>query len=158
MTKQQVEHAFALAGYLADQIKVREEGGTNRGPMVDDFNVMAGAPLGSPWCASSLTWCFRKSGVPRSELPVLAASVAGWRSWARDHGRLIPKPVSRGIGLYVDPDTNRGHIWMVARVVGPLMFTLEGNTNVAGSREGTRFMRRIRRVTKAMEFIRLVDE
>lgn len=48
-------------------------------------------------------------------------------------------------------------LWFWKGCAAVLVGMVQSIVAAAGSREGTRFMRRIRRVTKAMEFIRLVD-
>ena len=41
---------------------VRETGGANTGPQVDEYLAAAGVPPGNPWCASFLTWALGKAG------------------------------------------------------------------------------------------------
>lgn len=47
-----------------DGIGVREPWGNNRGPEVDAYNRHVGAPLGSPWCASSVAMDHYLAGAP----------------------------------------------------------------------------------------------
>ncbi|MBB5436911.1 hypothetical protein HDC92_000575 [Pedobacter sp. AK017] len=48
------------------------------------------------------------------------------------------------IGIYFPSLKRLGHCGMIERVQGSLVFSIEGNTNVNGSREGDAVMRKAR--------------
>ena len=55
---------------------VRETGGANTGPQVDEYLAAAGVSPGNPWCASFMTWALGKAG---HEMPGSGwAAVATW--------------------------------------------------------------------------------
>ena len=55
---------------------VRETGGANTGPQVDEYLAAAGVSPGNPWCASFTTWALEKAGY---KLPGSGwAAVATW--------------------------------------------------------------------------------
>lgn len=56
----------------------------------------------------------------------------------------IPKPGSLIVWKYAQ--TWKGHIGIVESVKGDVISTIEGNTNKAGSREGTHVLRKTRRL------------
>ena len=41
------------------QLNVRETNGKNRSKQIDLYNKTAGVPLGSPYCAAGVYWCFK---------------------------------------------------------------------------------------------------
>ena len=48
---------------------VSESAGSNRGPVVDAIEEYAHLPLGSPWCAAFVWYCFHKSEIDRGARP-----------------------------------------------------------------------------------------
>lgn len=113
--------------------------GSNRGPLIDQFNRGAGVPLGSPWCASVADWGYKKNG-----LPGRGAYSPSWYSAAR----VIPRDRVRpgDMALVWFPNKGRwAHVIAIVETVRTKdVVCLEGNTNSQGSREGHGFFRRIR--------------
>jgi hypothetical protein len=158
--KATVERALLVAARDCDVYKVKEEG-PNRGKRIKEYLQWCGLPEGNPWCAAFVTACLIEEQWPKSELPVGPAAVRNWRHWAQQTGRLITaNQAGRGdLFLWVNPNGN-GHIGWVVRTEqkkdGLWIYTIEGNSNRAGSREGDRVLRNERKVTQRMQFIRLV--
>ena len=127
---------------LVDQ-KVHEIDGNNRGPVIDEINRELGLPMGSPYCAATVSHCFRKaleegaSGLP---FPYSGGSQALKHSFAA-RGLLSSDPNAllswRGaLGGWTDSDDPaHGHVFFVkgrltddaGSVVG--LITLEANTS-----------------------------
>jgi hypothetical protein len=118
--------------------------GSNRGPLIDQFNRAAAVDLGSPWCASVTHYGHAQFGLP--------ARGAYSPSWFVK-SRVIPRDDAQpgDVGLIYFPSKGRYAHTIAAiestrtrgsRVVE--FITLEGNTNAQGSREGDGFFRRIR--------------
>lgn len=133
--------ALTLAG---TKVGIREVP-PNRGALIDAWNALAGAPVGSPWCASFVHAMFKKTGY---DLPG-GASVAAILSAARAKGWVVKRPLRGDLACF---DFNEGdkygpfgdHIGFVERVLGlrwsggkfcGYIQTVEGNTSsgVAGS-------------------------
>lgn len=121
-----------MAAYLG----VREVGGPNRGPWVDEclrfvgLEPREGPPGGYPWCAASLVWCCWRAGVtiPKTaSVHKLADKLAA---------RQLEQPEPGCIFVHLAPK-GRGHtgFWTADLQDGRAM-TLSGNTNDEGGREG----------------------
>jgi len=122
---------------------VREEGGANRGTMIDIWNREAGAPVGSPWCASFVHAMHKAAsdylGI-FNPCPRTASTHALWTMADPASKSSLPAPgdvfvVDHGL----DAEGNRiGHCGIVIAVTpdGQTIVSIEGNTNAAGSREG----------------------
>lgn len=137
------ERVLQAMAILADVVRVRESG-TNRGYWVESFLAKCGLGPGYPWCAAALSFACDAVDVPRPAKG--GASCAMWRAWARDQKKLVTEP-KRGRACVKDYGQGKGHIGIVVRTVGPLVWSLEGNTGPgeAGSqRDGDGLYRRVR--------------
>jgi hypothetical protein len=121
------------------QIGVEENPrGSNRGPEVDEYNRAAGVPLGSPWCASVQHWTGKKIN--------LSLPGAYSPSWFPQRRRIPIDEVSAGDfgGVYNSKLQRIAHLVLIEKVEGNRVWTLEGNTDPLGSREGYGYFRRVR--------------
>jgi hypothetical protein len=120
---------------------VRETGGPNRGPWIDECLRFVGLDPAGPdaphggyaWCCAALVWCAHKGGV---DLPRTALVAHLWRGVA---DRRIDT-IEPGCGfVHLLPGGVHGHTGFVLRDNrdGDVM-TLSGNTNGSGSRNGDR--------------------
>lgn len=130
------------------EVGVREQGGRNRGPRVDEYQRAVGIDpetAAGPWCAAFLFWCFaqaaRNLGRP-NPCPRTASCHGLWlRSPAR--ARVEEEDVRPGCIWIANHGRGRGHAALVEAVgEGLTLVTLEGNTDPAGSREGDGVYRR----------------
>jgi len=130
--------ADELADVLEREIGVSEEPpGSNDGVRVREYLRSAGILDPEPWCASFVHWGCSQIGKP---------GFGAWTpSWAQSSLE-IDKPERSSWGLVWFPKLDRfGHIFVVTKVCGNGMIeTVEGNTNIDGSREGTGVFRRFR--------------
>jgi hypothetical protein len=124
------ERRLLVMAYLADQLKVREVGGNNRGKWVAIFLDCCGLGEGYAWCAASLTFASMVAEAPfplRSE-GYNPASVKSWRNWAKDKGFWTSKP-SRGCICFHRTTETTGHIGVGVLAVPVFLRSLEGNTS-----------------------------
>ena len=134
------------------QIGVKEDPiGSNRGKEVDEYNITAGAPLGSPWCASVQHWTGKKVGL---QLPNAYSP-----SWFPKRKIIPPEEVRSGdfAGVYSHKLKRIAHLALVEKVEENRVITLEGNTNAEGSREGHGYFRRSR-LKNSLVFSRWIEE
>lgn len=135
--------ALDLMQQLVDE-RVHEIDGKNRGPVIDAINRELGLPMGSPYCAATVSHCFRKAasadGAPGVPFPYSGGSQALKRAFAA-LGCLSDDPNAllswRGaLGGWTDSDDPaHGHVFFVkgrltddgGNVVG--LITLEANTS-----------------------------
>lgn len=131
--------AEAVLLVARDEVGVREEG-RNRGPRVDEYLRCAGLdPERGPfaWCAAFVYWCFEQASricVRKNPLPRTANVHRLWRRAPVAWRASEPQP---GSIFLMERDKLHGHAGIVVGRRGLVTLdTIEGNTNVAGSREG----------------------
>jgi hypothetical protein len=136
-TKKAGERVLLAMSVLANDIKVREVGGNNRGPWVSAIMTSTGLSgnMQYNWCAASIEFACEVAGVTIGPGDPNSARVAQWRSWASSNNRLSNTPARGRLCLFVRED-GTGHIGIVAQVLaGGKLRTYEGNTSAgkAGS-------------------------
>ena len=123
--------------------------GQNRGARVDEYirsthlDPAGNPPHGYPWCACFVYWCFARAA------DILGQSNPCWRTasvlvhWDKTSGRKIfAADVGRDHSLvlpgmiFCKSYNHESHTGIVCQVADSGIVTIEGNTNVAGSREG----------------------
>lgn len=135
------------------------ETAANRGAMIDEWLINAGAALGQPWCAAFAYSVCREAGYrPDVRYP---ASVRSWYAWAVEHKRIVNKPQPGDIVLYSwdDDGSTDDHIgFVVSAVMAPgvaKLKTIEGNTRAQGAkRDGVLRRSRVCRRNRVV-FVRL---
>lgn len=136
-----------------------EDGGDNRGQMVELFLREVRQPPGQPWCAAFVHhvgyWSHYDHRVAKSSWPLPAtASCYELGEFARERGVLLEKPSAGDVFLLHSPALRRfAHTGVVVSVdqrfgsEGDARFvctTVEGNTNADGSRDGRMTLRKVR--------------
>lgn len=130
------------------QLHVRELTGNNDGPEVEAFLKITGLGPGYPWCAAFVAWVFVKANIKT----IRSARAADWFK----PDRLVWE--SRALGRYPNFRFEKamlvsfwydhlGRIGHIAIAVGEdrnNYYTIEGNTNARGEREGQGVGRHIR--------------
>lgn len=132
----------------AGQIGQKEQGGRNRGPMVDEYIRAARldpAVASYPWCACFVQWAFREACNDIGIVNPLPRTAAVHGLWQRSpQGVHFDEPAVGDIFL-IDHGRGKGHCGLVERLEDAVMWTIEGNTNLAGGREGDGVYRRTRK-------------
>jgi CHAP domain-containing protein len=135
--------ASSVVKIAASQLGVHERA-PNAGPEVDQYLAAAGAPSGSPWCASFVTWSMQQAG---HEMPGTGwAAVSNWVHAAQSgqHGLHIVSAADARPGDIVAYDWGHGtdfaadgHIGLLESGVKDGHFiALEGNSGDAVARMG----------------------
>jgi len=119
------------------ELGVRELTGKNDGIKVEGYLKYVGFKKGNPWCAAYVSWVFKQAGYPA---PKTAWSPA---LFPTDHLEKEPS-VGMVFGIYFSDLKRIGHCGLVENLQGDFVLTIEGNTNVEGSREGQGVYRRLR--------------
>ena len=138
---EQGERVVLAAAILADDVKVREKTGANDGAWVGAILGSTGLNEGFAWCAATVEFCCEVAGVKGQG----SAGVMNWIRWFRANGKLVSP--ARGTVAMKDYGGGKGHMGVVVRVVGPLVWTIEGNTSPGESgsqRDGQGLYRRVR--------------
>ncbi len=112
------------------EVGVREEGGSNRGPRVREYQDASDlGGTGWPWCVAFVQWVMREAG---NQLEHRGASVQNLKSWAEDTDRWIPKSDHASVQpgdmiIYSNRGKRPDHIALVERVEGGRVYTIGGN-------------------------------
>jgi hypothetical protein len=127
--------------FARSQVGVQEiPRGSNWGPVIRLYLKAAGFTTPQPWCGCFLIWCAWSA---HHELKyILSASTVQMYARAKKAGRLSRLP-KRG-RIFVYHDGKVGHCGIIIKVVGAKIWTIEGNTNDEGSREGYEVCVRVR--------------
>ena len=100
----------------------------NSSPRIDEYNAYVGFKKVA-WCASFVSWCHGQAGYPQPR--------TAWSPALFPAHRIAKDPVAGLVmGIYFPELKRIAHCGIVYQVKNDLVFTVEGNTNVKGSREG----------------------
>lgn len=135
---------LAVERALRDAFLMEAPPGSNRGQTIDTYNLRAGAPLGSPYCASAATAWWEDVGLEVPERDRASTDVL--YRWALKTGRFHHAPIIGAWILYGsgrEPDPAY-HVGLIIRLT-PFLMSLEANTSLDGklNREGFVFDRRV---------------
>lgn len=140
-------------------IGVPEQGGDNRGQMVDLFLRGVGLPPGEPWCAAFVHhvgfWSQFDPERGRSSWPLPATGACQQLADAASaHGALLAHPARGDLFVLWSPLLRRfAHTGIVIEVTETTpafaCTTIEGNTNDDGSPEGWKIAVRYRRFAQS---------
>lgn len=119
------------------ELGVREQTGNNDGLRVKAYLSAVKLKEGAPWCAAFISFIFTEAGYlkPRS----------GWSPDLFPHSRLVRSALPGDVlGIYFKELGRIAHVGLVEKTDGHWCLSIEGNTNIAGSRDGEGVYRRRR--------------
>lgn len=85
------------------------------------------------WCATFVAWCAQEAGV-KTLFPVTASTDLG-ASWFKKKGQWSEYPAV-GAQVFYGHNGDMNHTGLVYKFDDDFIYTIEGNTNESGSREG----------------------
>ena len=142
LLRQQTDQILMIA---ARQLSVREATGGNDGKQVEAYLNYVGFKKGDPWCAAFVSWVFKEAGYDQPKT-----------AWSPDlfPARYCVKKVIPGLvlGIYFKELGRIGHCGIVTATRHNWVESIEGNTNVMGSREGDGVYRKLRHVKTISKF------
>jgi len=119
------------------QLGVREATGKNDGAAVEAYLAYTGNKKGEPWCASFVSWVFGKAGFTQPR--------TAWSPALFPKQRQILKPLPASLfGIFYPKLGRVAHCGLVEANNGNWLYTIEGNTNANGAREGDGVYRKLR--------------
>ena len=119
------------------QLGVREATGKNDGARVEAYLSYTGNKKGEPWCASFVSWVFGKAGFTQPR--------TAWSPALFPKQRQILKPLPASLfGIFYPKLGRVAHCGLVEANKGNWLYTIEGNTNANGAREGHGVYRKLR--------------
>jgi hypothetical protein len=119
--------------------------GSNKGPMVDQYLKSVGLQPGLSWCMAFAYWCYEQAAQAlqvKNPLVQTGGVLAQWRQQPPEHkisvynAGMVPSLVPPGSIFIMDFGKGMGHTGIVESFDGHIVHTVEGNSNVDGSREG----------------------
>lgn len=119
------------------ELWVREETGNNDGKRVEEYQATVGLKKGDPYCAAFISWVFKQAGY--------SAPRTGWSPSLFPVAKLVKAAAPGNVfGIYFPSLKRIAHCGFVEHIKGDWISTIEGNTNVSGSRECDGVHRRLR--------------
>lgn len=128
--------------------------GSNWGEHVEKYLAAVGIGFPASWCMAFVYWCVENSDIKNN----LIKTGGVLKQWYEVNP--IYKSSSPRIGdiFIIDYGRGLGHTGFVENVVGDTIYTVEGNTNDTGSREGYEVCRRQRKISDCKGFIHLSSQ
>lgn len=146
----EVDQRGVLLNIALQEVGVRELTGKNDGERVELYLGYTGLKKGHPWCAAYVSWVYGQAGHPA---PRTAWSPSLF-SVKRETKTILPGTV---FGIYVPSLKRIAHAGIVVQKKGDWVLTVEGNTNVNGSREGDGVYRKRRHIRTIARFSDWID-
>jgi len=132
-----------------NEIGVREQSGRNDGKRVEEYLRCVGLKKGQPWCAAFVSYIYYKGGYPKPR--------SGWSPALFPASRLARSALPGNlIGIYFPEYKRIAHVGLIEKQDGDWILSIEGNTGIAGSREGDgvyRKRRQVRTIYKISDWI-----
>ena len=128
--------------------------GSNWGKPVQDYLKSVGINFPASWCMAFVYWCFEQVSEGKNPLVKTGGVLNAWNKADKKY-RVTDKPqpgdifiMSFGKGL--------GHTGIVEKTDANFIYTIEGNSNDSGSREGIEVCRKQRPKTKIVGYLRYI--
>lgn len=122
--------------------------GSNWGEPVASYLKSVGINFPASWCMAFVYWCFKETGIPNNAIKT-GGVLAAWNK-----GLLLRSKVpSEGAVFIMDFGKGLGHTGIVEKFDNNFIYTIEGNTNDTGSREGIEVCRKKRARTAILGYL-----
>lgn len=110
--------------------------GSNWGEPVKSYLKSVGIDFPASWCMAFVYWCFNEAAKANNVANPLVKTGGVLKAWnnAKDY-RVVGEPKSGDIFI-MDFGKGLGHTGIVIKSDDNFIYTIEGNTNDSGSREG----------------------
>jgi hypothetical protein len=128
------------------QLGVREATGHNDGVDVEKYLASCRLQKGNPWCAAFVNWTLEQCNAPHRE--------SGWApAWFTDKTTIALRTSGSAgyaphpgdvFGIFFPEKKRIAHVGFILQWNGDKVTTIEGNTNMAGSREGDGVYKKVR--------------
>ncbi|MNY35159.1 hypothetical protein D3C86_1695460 [compost metagenome] len=129
--------AFSVIEIATKEIGVVERIGKNDSERIREYLDYCHIKTPAPYCAAFLSFCFGQAGYKQPR--------TAWSSALFPTARLVKEPEPGMVyGIYFTNMGRIAHCGLIEFVRNELVYGIEGNTNLAGSREGDGVWRKIR--------------
>lgn len=80
----------------------------------------------NPWCAMFISWCANQAGILGTKIPKYASCTTGF-NWFKRKNLISNTPSVGAIGFVMTSSTHAEHTFIVEKVNGNYVYTIEGN-------------------------------
>jgi len=143
------ENALKIA--ITQLGQVEKPLGSNWGHPVQDYLASVGINFPASWCMGFVYWCFNQ--VTKTNPLVKTGGVLNAWNTADKKYRVTGEPQPGDIFI-MDFGKGLGHTGFVEKVDPTFIYTIDGNTNDSGSREGISVCRKQRPKAKIKGYLR----
>lgn len=124
--------------------------GSNWGEPVKTYLHSVGIDFPASWCAAFVYWCYNQTEIP-NPLVKTGGVLRHWGEADKKYRVTDPQP---GDIFIMDFGKGLGHTGIVEKVDTTFIYTVEGNSNDSGSREGIEVTRKQRPKIKIKGYLR----
>ena len=125
--------------------------GSNWGKPVQNYLKAVNIPFPASWCMAFVYWCF---GTENNPLIKTGGVLRAWNEADKKY-RVVGDPQPGDIFI-MNFGKGLGHTGIVEKVDKTFVYTIDGNTNDSGSREGIEVCRKQRLRSKMVGYLRYV--
>ena len=125
--------------------------GSNWGTPVKDYLGSVSINFPASWCMAFVYWCFNQNAKGENPLIKTGGVLHAWNN--ADKKNKVSECKSGDIFI-MDFGKGLGHTGIVEKVDDTFIYTIEGNTNDSGSREGIMVCRKQRPKSKIKGYLR----
>jgi len=127
--------------------------GSNWGKPVQDYLKAVGINFPASWCMAFVYWCFEQCG-HGNPLVKTGGVLNAWNTADKKY-RVVGDPQPGDIFI-MNFGKGLGHTGIVEKVDANFIYTIDGNTNDSGSREGIEVCRKQRPRNKIVGYLRYI--
>lgn len=118
--------------------------GSNWGEPVKNYLSSVGIGFAAPWCMAFVYWCFRRASETMNVNNTAIKTGGVLAAWNKAAHNIKSSNPAIGSVFIMDFGKGQGHAGLVENFDKEFIYTIEGNTNDAGSREGIKVCRKKR--------------
>lgn len=128
--------------------------GSNWGHPVQDYLAAVGINFPASWCMAFVFWCYEQAAPSKNPLVKTGGVLNAWNTADKKY-RVVGDPQPGDIFI-MNFGKGLGHTGIVEKVDATFVYTIDGNTNDSGSREGIEVCRKQRPRNKIVGYMRYV--
>lgn len=118
--------------------------GSNWGEPVKSYLASVGIPFPASWCMAFVYWSFQEASKALNTKNTAIKTGGVLAAWNKADKTIKSSTPSIGSVFIMDFGKGNGHTGLVEKFDSTFIYTIEGNTNDTGSREGIEVCRRKR--------------
>ena len=129
--------------------------GSNWGEPVQSYLRSVGIGFPASWCMAFVYWCFKNASIELSVINTAIKTGGVLKAWNNATKESKSNTPVIGSIFIMDFGKGLGHTGIVEKFDATFIYTIEGNTNDTGSREGIAVCRKTRKRNTIKGYINL---